>query len=164
MKKLLCWLDQHGEAAFIGVMVALMSIIMLVQTVMRYAFGAGFRWAEEIVCYFHIWCGFIGLSYCVRHNADMRVDISNILPPAVSKTLRLLSDAVLVVFYVFMCYTGIDVIRKLMESGQRSPAGRIPMWIVYAACSTGMFLALVRFIQRGILWFRKRNRKEVSEA
>ena len=152
MKKILTWLDVHGEAAVIGVLVAAMSVLMIIQVTLRYLFHTGINWVEEVVVYMHVWCGFIGLSYCVRHKSDMRIDISNILPPVVAKALRFISDAILLGFYIYMFKTGIGVMRQLISTGQKSAAAQIPMYYVYGALMVGCLLATLRFIQRIILW------------
>ena len=162
MKKFMTWLDLHGEAAMIGTMVAAMSILMGMQVILRYVFQTSISWVEEVVVYFHIWCGFIGLSYCIRHNSDMRIDISNILPKKVASTLRWISDIILIAFYVYMAKAGVEVVLSLIQSGQKSPAAHIPMFLVYASIMVGCLLALLRFIQRIIrLSLARKDGKEM---
>ena len=164
MKKILRWLDQQGEAAVIGILVAGMSILMGIQVVLRYCFHNSLSWVEEVIVYFHVWCGFIGLSYCVRHNSDMRIDISGIIPKPVAKALRWISDIILMAFYLYMGLTGITVVQNLMASGQKSPASHIPMFVVYGSFMVGCFLALFRFVQKVVLLvLDHKKRKENAE-
>lgn len=162
MKKFLQWIDLHGEAAAIGVLVAGMSILMAIQVILRYVFHNSLSWVEEVVTYFHVWCGFIGLSYCIRHDADMRIDISGIIPKSVAKVLRWVSDLILMAFYLYMGVTGIGVVQSLMATGQKSPAAQIPTYIVYSSFMVGCFLALFRFAQKLILLFLNRGKRDES--
>lgn len=160
MKKIFKWLDLHGEAAAIGIMVAAMAILMMIQVVLRYCFHTGIRWVEEVVIYLNVWCGFIGISYCVRYNNDMRIDASSILPKSVAKLLKTVSDFVLFLFYIYLFKTGLVVVKNLMATGQRSPAAQIPMSVVYAAVMVGCLLASFRFIQRVVRWFLMRKKEK----
>lgn len=159
MKKVLYWLDEHAEGAVIGLLVAAISILMFIQCILRYVFHTGINWVEEVVVYMHVWCGFIGIAYCVRHDNDMRIDMSSILPPKVAKAMKILADLLLMVFYIYMLHTGIGVVQQLQKTGQKSPAASIPMYYVYGAFAVGCALALIRYLQRVVKWILKLTRK-----
>ena len=159
MKKVLQWLDLHAEGTVIGLLVAAMAILMFIQCILRYVFHTGINWVEEVVVYFHVWCGFIGISYCVRHDNDMRIDLSSVLPPKVARILKVVSDLLLMAFYVYMLITGVGVVQQLKRTGQASPAASIPMYYVYGAFAVGAALALLRYVQRVVLWIKKMTRK-----
>ena len=158
MKTTLSWIDKHGEAAVIGTMVAAMSILMMMQVILRYIFHNSISWVEEVVVYLHIWCGFIGIAWCVRHDKDMRIDISGIIPAGVAKALRWISDILLMFFYAYMAKAGITVTKQMIDSAQLSPAAHIPMFLVYSAFMCGFFLAMFRFAQKVFLLIRDRKK------
>jgi TRAP-type C4-dicarboxylate transport system permease small subunit len=160
MKKLLLWLDKYAEASVMGVMILLTTIFMSVQIVLRYCFGNSLIWVEEVVVYFNVWIGFLGISYCVRYKNDMRIDVSAILPKNFAKILRFISDGILFLSYLYLGNTGIKVVRALMRTHQKSPAARIPMYFVYSALLVGCILATIRFLQRFYLYVRQAKKGE----
>lgn len=49
MKKLGKWLDENLEGTILMVLLAAFSCVMMLQVIMRYAFGNALSWAEEVV-------------------------------------------------------------------------------------------------------------------
>ncbi len=148
MKQFLHWLDENAEKFSMGLLLALMVILTAIQVVLRYFFKSSIVGVEEVVVYFNVWIGFLGCSYGMKFKNDMRVDLSSVLPHWLSVALRTVSDVILFVFYIYMVYVGRTVVGRLIRSGQKSPAARIPMYIVYSAFMVGCALAVFRYVQR----------------
>ncbi|MDR3258769.1 MAG: TRAP transporter small permease [Fusobacteriaceae bacterium] len=157
MKKLLIWFDKYAEASVMGLLIFLMTIFMAIQIVLRYCFGNSLIWVEEVIVYFNVWIGFIGISYCVRYKCDMKIDASGIFPSTIAKYFRYISSIVLFIVYLYMGYIGIGVVKTLMRTGQRSPAAGIPMYFVYGSLMIGCLLSSFRFIQRFYLFIRSKK-------
>jgi len=162
MKKTLLWLDRYAEASVMGLMLALITIFMAMQVILRYCFHSSLIWVEEVIVYFNVWIGFLGISYCVRYKSDMRIDVSGLVPAAVSRWLRRGSDFILFVAYVYLGTVGIKVVGNFYRTDQRSPAARIPMFLVYGALLCGCVLATLRFLQRVYLFLREKGRGETK--
>lgn len=64
---MLKWLDENLEEFLMGVFLIGMVLIMGIQVLARYVFGASLSWSEEITRYLFIWSGFISVSYCTKN-------------------------------------------------------------------------------------------------
>ena len=64
------------------VALAFMTVLTFVQVVLRYGFGTGFVWSLEATTYTFAWLVLIGMSYGVRTEAHIAVDlVTSRLPP-----------------------------------------------------------------------------------
>ena len=57
MKKVLQWLDENLEEVLLVIALAAMAVIMGIQVIARYIFGASLSWSEELTRYIFIWAG-----------------------------------------------------------------------------------------------------------
>ena len=55
MKKALQWLDENLEEVLLVIALAAMAVIMGIQVIARYIFGASLSWSEELTRYIFIW-------------------------------------------------------------------------------------------------------------
>ena len=88
LKKTLSWLDQHLEEVIIIILLGLMVIIMGIQVFMRYVLAKSLPWPEELTRYLFIWFVFLGISYGIRYNIHIKVDIIETVFPNKSKGVR----------------------------------------------------------------------------
>jgi len=63
------------EETFMIVALTLMTVLTVVQVVLRYGFGSGFVWSLEATTYTFAWLVLIGMSYGVRTEAHIAVDL-----------------------------------------------------------------------------------------
>lgn len=151
MKKTLKWLDEHFEEYIMITLMAIMVIVMGVQVFMRYVMKNSLAWPEEFTRYIYIWFVFLGMSYGVRNNLHIRVDLLEVLIPKSKKALGFLQDILFLGFCGYMIGPGINSIKLLIESAQTSPAMLIPMYYVYLSLLVGLILSVVRMIQKYVL-------------
>ena len=164
MKKILIWLDEHLEETIIIILLGLMVLIMGLQVFMRKVLASSLPWPEELTRYFFIWFVFLGMSYSVRYDLHIKVDIIESLAPKVKPYLMVLQDIAFFVFCVFMIRPSFNSLQFLMKTGQTSPAMELPMIWVYLSLGLGFCLTILRLIQKYIRIFDryKKQRKQVS--
>lgn len=124
------------------------TVLCAIQIVLRYCFGSALSWVEEVVVYLNVWLGFIGASYAVLRNNNLRVDVETFIPPKVYVTLNLIAGIATFAFYVYIARIGIRVVTQAIETGQVSPASEIPAYWLYGALLVGSLLASFRCLQR----------------
>ena len=73
-KKMLKWLDENLDEFLMGIFLIGMVLIMGVQVLARYVFGASLSWSEEITRYLFIWSGFISVSYCTKKCISIKIE------------------------------------------------------------------------------------------
>ena len=164
MRKIICWLDKNFEVAVIGLLVMAITILMAVQVVMRYCFANSLSWVEETVVYFNIWIAFLGFSCAMKHNSDLKIDFTYILPKTPRLIVQWLSELILLGFYIYMVKIGFKVVASMIASGQKSTAALIPLYFVYSSIMVGSILAILRYFQKVYLRFSaSKNQKGESK-
>jgi TRAP-type C4-dicarboxylate transport system permease small subunit len=105
-----------------------------------------------MIRFIFIWFVFIGMSYCVRENIYLRVDLLETLLPRLKKALGIVQDLVFFAFCAYMIRPALSGIGMLWRNGQTSPAMDVPMYLVYASLLAGFVLSLFRLVQK---WYRQ---------
>ncbi|HOA15146.1 MAG TPA: TRAP transporter small permease [Bacillota bacterium] len=155
--KALRWLDDHLEEYILAVLLVVISCVMMLQIVMRYVFNSSLPWPEELTRYCFVWSGFLGIGYSIKRGLMLKIDvIFSLFPKKVQKVLDIFSQVVMLVFFSYMFVMSIDVFKKVISSGQTSPALRLPMSYVYASLLAGFALAAIRSVQSIALTFMKK--------
>lgn len=165
MKKLLVFLDKHLEMLICVPLVAVMSIVICGQVIMRYVFNNSLSWSDELGCYLFVWVSMIGCSYAVKGKKHMRVDaLVNILPPKVGAVVDIIADLLFLIFAVIVFIYGIRTVDTFMKTGQMAAGIHIQTWWLYLSIVLGMFLTALRLIQSIVLTVRDRliHSEEVS--
>ena len=81
-----------------AVSLAFMTILTFIQVVMR-EFGAGWVWSPEATTYAFAWMILIGMSYGVRTQAHIAIDlVSNRLPSGARRIMALTAVALCLVY------------------------------------------------------------------
>jgi len=158
MKKFFGFLDDSLEEAIAVVIFALISIFMGIQVIARYVFNASRSWPEEVCVFLLIWLGMISVSYCIKKQSSIRVEmIINLFPVRIRRYFRIIEDVFGTVFYGLMCFPAWTLVQNVIRSGQVSPALHIPMYFVQAAPLVAFILAVIRSIQHLVLTIRNKN-------
>jgi len=158
--------NDHLEEFFIIPLMFLMSIIIFVQVVMRYAFQNSLVWSEELSRYMFVWLIYFAVSYTARREKHIRIDAAiNIYPKKMRPFIEIFSEIIVLAFCVFVAVTAVTVYQKITWSGQLSPAMRIPMQFVYAAPLFGFILTAIRQIQCIVKRIKAlKNHEEVAKV
>lgn len=148
MLKSLKWLDNNLEKVIIGILLTLMTVIMGIQVVARYAFNSSLTWSEELTRYLFVWSGFISLPFTIKAGITLKIDqFYNMFPKSIQKMLNIINHVLMVVFFAFMAYNAIGVVQSAVASGQKSPALGLPMYLIQVSSVVGFSLAVIRAIQ-----------------
>lgn len=143
--KVLKRLNEHAEEAIMCILLALMVILMVIQVFMRRVMGATLSWSEEVTRYFFVWSVFLSVSFTLRNNSAMKLDvILAIARKAVKKIVVLLSQAAMLIFFGYMTVVAYDVV---VTTVQTSATLGISMKWIYASTLLGFALSVIRLIQ-----------------
>lgn len=157
--KVLKWLDENFEEKLMSAALWAIVIIMGIQVIMRYVFKSSLTWSEEVSRYLFVWMVFIGISYGIKNGTHMRIDMLEHFIPKLKKSLGILADACFLAFSIYMIGPGVSVVQSIKASGQTSPAGGVPMNVVYTSLLIGFILVVFRVVQKYILMFVKKGEK-----
>jgi len=135
------------EYFLVGSMVVSVCVVFL-QVVMRYVFQNSLTWSEELARYIFLWQCWIGASYAVKKGSHIRVEI---LPSKFSGKSKIIFEIIITLiwfsFILFLGYTGTWITVHVFNSGQMSPAMRIPMGYAYASVPVGCFLMIIHLVE-----------------
>ena len=154
--KALKWLDAHFEEALMVVLLVLIACIELIQVIFRnLPFVPALTWAEEFCRFCWIWSVFISLPYTIRKGNMLRVSVLlDLFPRAVRGAINVAVDLITGAAMLLLGVNSVGVVRKIVESGETSPAMRWPMWIIYSIMLLGFFLGTLRAVQQAVLHVR----------
>lgn len=146
--KIIKWLDDNLEEFLLMIIVASITIIMLLQIIMRKIFGTPLTWAEELCRYLFLWSGYLGLGYCFKKGINLKIDfLVDKLKEKPKKLLIILNQVILILFLLYIFIASIKTLGGVSELNQRSPALDIPMIYIYLAPVIGYGLGIIRFVQ-----------------
>ncbi|ANU11026.1 C4-dicarboxylate transport system small permease [Planococcus antarcticus DSM 14505] len=145
--KILHWLDRHIEEVLLVLFSTVMVAVIFMQVVMR-QFDNSLSWTEELARYCFIWLVYIGISYGVKKDRHIKVDVLLLVLRNKGKIiLTIIANLLFLAFAVFVIRYGFDIAMQLLSFGQKSPANQIPMGLIYLATPVGMGLTLIRLVQ-----------------
>lgn len=72
----------------------------------------------------------------------------DLLPGIGKKIVNLLIDCIGILSYGFLAVESVGVLKGVVESGQKSTAMQMPLWILYLALMVGFVLATIRAVEQ----------------
>lgn len=160
MKKTLKWLDENFEVFFLAILMGAIAVVMFLQCVMRYAFNSSLSWPEELARYMFIYFVYFGVSYCVRYDTHLSVDVIPSFFPKLEPLYKVIADVSLFLFSLVLAYGGIIKLQQLVERPQLSPAMRIPMEFIYVAVEIGFILTMIRVVQKYVVLIMNKTKEK----
>lgn len=146
--KVLRWLDEHFEETLMIILMAVITIIMVIQVILRYAFNAPLYWAEEFCRYGLVWSTFVSIGYCVRQDINLHVDLLDKLwPPKVYIAVQYLIKLICLFFFLLMLKGSWEYTVQSKQAAQVSAAMQIPVYLLQIIIVPGSLMGVVRQIQ-----------------
>ena len=160
------------EETLIALILGFMTLITFANVVARYVFNSNILWALEATVFLFAWLVLLGVSYGVKKNFHIGVDvIVGALPNPLKKILSLIAVSACILFSVLMlkgawdywspfigkrAFLEVDDIpmlpflqffAHLFNEGELYE--KMPRFIPYAVLPIGMALLTLRFIEAG---------------
>lgn len=127
------------------VTLAVMAVIIFANVVLRYTTNQSIEWAEEVSRHLMIWLTFVGCGPTLRYGGHIAVEnLQDVLSPKGAIALRGLIAALMLGFFVFCIWFGMDYVERTQY--QATPATQISFAIIYAALPVGMLLTLIHWL------------------
>lgn len=148
IKKAIKQLDKHFEEYFMAILLILMTLVMLIQVVMRYVFNSALSWPEEFCRYCFIYMTFLTIGFCVSRQSMLRLDlIIKVIPKKVGDILEFIIWIMCLVFFIYMFIYSIKLVNLTITSSRTSPTMGIPYYIIYLSTILGFGLGIIRNTQ-----------------
>jgi len=135
------------EEWVIAALLAAMTLLTFVQVVLRYVFNSGLIWALEATTYLFGWLILIGISYGIRTNAHIGVDVLvAMLPRPLRRAAGLLGVALCALYAGFMIYGSWIYVDRMMILDVEAEDIPLPRWLLGIILPIGFGLLLLRLI------------------
>jgi C4-dicarboxylate transporter DctQ subunit len=145
------------EEAFMIAALAFMTLLTFLQVILRYGFGGGFVWSLEVTTYTFAWLVLIGMSYGVRTEAHIAVDLlTSRLTRAGARGVAAVALACALAYCALMIYGGSQFVDRLMALGTDARDIPLPRWVLTGIMPIAFALLALRLVQaaRPVLWPR----------
>jgi TRAP-type C4-dicarboxylate transport system permease small subunit len=126
-------------------MLAVMSVIIFCNVVLRYSTNESIEWAEEVARHLMIWVTFIGAGPVLRYGGHIAVEnLQDALPKAVARLLRVIIALLIGGMLVFLIWFGLEYMDRTQY--QLTPSTQISFAIIYAGLPVGSAMALIHWL------------------
>ncbi len=138
------WLMSFNNAIMASCL-ALMSIFVFTNVVLRYAFNSGITWSEELSRYLFVWMTFLGAIAALKDKKHLEVDMFVSRLPGPLKKVVMLVGQLIMLGVLWLLLEGSWKM-TLMSMNSKAPATGLPLSYVYGVgiiASVGMGLVVL---------------------
>lgn len=139
------------EESIIALLLASMTLLVFVEVVLRFGFGQGIMWAQEMTLHLSAWLVLFGVSYGIKVGSHIGVDaLVKVMPQHVR---RIISGIAVV---ACLAYTGLFMkgswvyLEKMYKIGIELEDVPVPKWLAHSILLIGMILIAIRLVI--LLW------------
>jgi TRAP-type C4-dicarboxylate transport system permease small subunit len=144
----------------VGLQVAVLSVVVLLQVFFRYVLNFPLAWSEELSRFLLVWVVLLGAAIGIKRKSHFSIDIVfKKFPQKVQKNLQFAIDVFLfILIFDVMVLNGVYLANLTFR--QISPALHLRMSYVYSAVLAGGILSCCYTLEN-ILLFIKSNLKKI---
>jgi C4-dicarboxylate transporter DctQ subunit len=140
----------HLEEGIISLLLVTMTLIVFVEIVLRYVFGVGLLWAEEVTLHLSGWLVLFGASYGVKVGSHINVDtIVRLMPAKWQRIVTLIAVACALVYCALILEGSWVYIGKLVKYGVKMQDVPIPKYVAHSILLIGFVLLAYRLLELG---------------
>jgi C4-dicarboxylate transporter DctQ subunit len=146
-RRLLALADRLEEAFMVGALVFI-TLLTFVQVVLRYGFRSGFVWSLEATTYVFAWLVLIGMSYGVRTQAHLAVDLlTSRLAPRQTRIVGMFALACGLAYCALMIFGSASFVDRLITLGTDARDIPLPRWLLTSVMPVAFALLALRLVQ-----------------
>jgi C4-dicarboxylate transporter DctQ subunit len=136
------------EETFMIAALAFMTVLTVVQVVLRYGFGSGLVWSLEATTYTFAWLVLIGMSYGVRTEAHIAVDlVTSRLSPSGARAFAWVALVCSLAYCALMIYGSALFVERSMALGNNARDIPLPRWLLTSIMPIAFVLLALRLVQ-----------------
>ena len=142
----------EGTKVLMGISAGIMTFVVVIEVVLRYAFGHSLYFAEELSRLTFVWAGFLATSLALRKGVHASVSLLvDCFPGSLKKFTMLFAHAVVLFFLLFIFIASLTVLPH--QWIQFTPTMEIRMFWFYLSVPVGVGLMIIQLfpiIQRTV--------------
>jgi len=138
------------EEGVLAALLAFMTVLTFVQVVLRYAFNSGIVWSLEATTYSFAALVLVGMSYGVRTQTHIAVDLfTRRMPKRLRRYVNLVAIIACLGYALLMLYGSSVFVDRLLTLGNYARDIAAPKWLLTATMPLGFTLLAYRFLEAG---------------
>jgi C4-dicarboxylate transporter DctQ subunit len=119
------------EEAIISLLLVAMTLLVFVEVILRFGFGTGLSWGQELTLHLSAWFVLFGISYGLKVGAHINVDaFVRLFSPSVQRLLSLLAIILALVYCLFFLYGSWVYLEKMYMIGVTMEDLEFKDWMV----------------------------------
>ncbi|MGK7376949.1 TRAP transporter small permease [Planococcus sp. 1R117A] len=127
-----------------AVLLIAVSLLTLLQVIMRYFFSLPLPWVEEAARYLMIFMIFIASAAALYRKEHLNIEILDFfLSDKNLKVLSIFHQIIVTLFTAVLAYVAYQFVMMQIEIGQKSPALQLPMAAPMSAVFIGAILMMI---------------------
>lgn len=133
------------EESAISLLLVATTLLVFVEVVLRFGFGTGFLWVQELTLHMAAWFVLFGASYGLKVGAHIGVDAFIKLMPEIGQ--RILSSIAVVLslgYCSLFFYGGWIYLAKMKKIGIELEDIPVPAWVAHSIIVIGMVMLAIR--------------------
>lgn len=128
-------------------LLAVLGVMLTAQVVLRFGFGLGYSWLEEIARMLFVWVIFLGAVVGMQRNLHIRVEAGLLLFPARARPwIGLFGDLVLLAFCLAVAWHGIELVASTLRFNFRLQSTNVSMFWPYLIVPASFALQALRLV------------------
>ncbi len=137
----------RAEEAFISLLIVSMTLLVFLETVLRFGFNTGLLWAQEVTLYTAAWFVLFGASYGIRVGAHIGVDaFVRLLPTAKQRFVAVIAIVLCLIYCGLFLYGGWIYLSKLKMIELEMEDLPVQKWIPMSVLIIGFVLMVFRLL------------------
>lgn len=128
----------------------LILVIIFTNVCLRYLFGAGIPWSEELARMFFIAMSYLAISRINLKGIHFRIRLLQETFPGSQRGFEIFADLFQFLFLAYLAWITIRLNLFIHDMGHALPASGIPLFYMYMPLSIGLTLGTLRSLERFI--------------
>lgn len=147
------------EEGIISLLLASMTLLVFVEVVMRFGFGIGLHWAQELTLLLSGWLVMFGVSYGIKVGSHIGVDaLVKLFSSPVRRAVAVIAIVLCLAYCALFLVGSWSYLGKLMRVGIHLEDIPVPKWIANSILFGGMIMLAMRLLS--LLWAVLQGRAE----
>ncbi|PID50538.1 MAG: C4-dicarboxylate ABC transporter permease [Proteobacteria bacterium] len=143
------------EENIIALLLVSMTLLVFVETILRFGFHTGVMWAEELTLHLSAWMVLFGAAYGLRVGAHIGVDfLVKKFSPEVQRIIGLVMVAAALFYCALFIYGSWVYLGKIYKIGIELNDIPIKKWMAHSILLIGFVLIGIRLILIGLSIYR----------
>ena len=129
-----------AEKFLITIFTGALTVILMIQVILRYGFNRPLFWAEEVSVQFLVFITLIGFSLLIKEKRMIAIDfIVASFPEKIRKMIQILFQAIGLIVILFFAYQSTIWLMRPEVRLELSPTTQIPVWYNYACLPASLY-------------------------